>query len=375
MADVKMVNMPDLPILKHLDIPTEGEARVTNWAAWKKGEKPIGFVVGMLLLAGAAYALFVYVLPVVLRVLSETLAAIAAFLTIAFFVMASPLIYKLFRRIIRGIHKALIVSDPFAELEDQLGKMRNSRREFESAKNEINACKVQMKQAAVKAEKDAKIAQDRALECKKEAEILKQKLDGLVAQKGDAIKETDDFVTLENRLTTILGDGNRAVSEAQTHASLVDTFASRANIFAKLDRKLLNYGHAFDEKIKDFEMSIRNLKTVAQGMASANNATTRARNVLNNNNMGWEFDYAMEVITNKISADIASTQSNIRDLDSIVRDFNPNDERAYARLENFSNGIKEGTITVSDANRVSNPNFNLTPDQKNASGGLSDVFN
>jgi hypothetical protein len=295
------------------------------------------------------------------------------FALVALAFMMWPVVYKAFRRLVRSAHQSVIRIDPFAELEDQLGNMRNSRREFESAKNEINSCKVQMKQSALEAEKSAKIAQEKVLDKKDEAESIKKKLDGYIAAKGDAIRETDEFVELENRMATAIGDGNRAASESQTYASLVNTFASRANIFGKLDRKLMNYGHAFDEKIKDFEMSIKNLKTVATGMASANNATTRARTVLNNQN-GWELDYAMEVITTQIAGDIASTQSNIRDLDSIVRDFNPNDERAYARLESFANKIKGGEAEISDTNRVANPNYTLTPDQKNASGGLGDIF-
>ena len=108
-------------------------------------------------------------------------------------------------------------------------------------------------------------------------------------------------------------------------------------------------------------------------MQSANNATSRARKAMGNG-QDWQLDYALEVITNQISSDIANTQANIRDLDSIVRDFNPNDERAYARLEGFANQIKEGQFEVSDPNRVSNPNYKLTPDQKNAGGGLTDIF-
>ena len=53
--------------------------------------------------------------------------------------MLAPFIFKLFRRIIRGLHKFLIKVDPFAELDDQLGKMKDSRQEFEKVKAEINA--------------------------------------------------------------------------------------------------------------------------------------------------------------------------------------------------------------------------------------------
>jgi hypothetical protein len=367
-----LTKLNDLPILKHLDGGQQLSS--VNPQNWKRGEKSIAWFVGMAILAAAAYGFFMYVLPVILTALSQTLAAIVVVVTVVFAVMAFPLIFKLFRRIIRGLHKMLIKIDPFAELDDQLGKMKSSRQQFESVKAEINACKIQMKQEAVKAEKMAKDAGQKVVYCQEEAAALKIKLDKMTEKGGDAARETDDFVELEGKMNAAIGDGNRSVSEAETYKRMVDTFGSRANVFSKLDRKLVGYGHAFDEKIKDFSTSITLLKTESRAMEAANNATTRARKVLGQD-QGWEMDYALEVISGQIANDIAATQANIRDLDSIVKDFNPNDERAYARLEDFSNKIKGGEFEVSDPNRVSNPNYKLTPEQKNAGGGITDIFN
>jgi hypothetical protein len=370
-----LTKLSDLPILKHLE-GGSGELKVlpaNATASWKKGEKSIGWFVGAGLLAGVGYVFFKFVLPVLITVLTQTLAFLAVAGLLVFAILLAPFIYKLFRRIVRGLHKMLIKIDPFAELDDQLGKMKDSRQEFEKAKAEINACKIQMKQEAVKAEKLAKDASQKVLYAQQEAESIKEKLDKATQKHGDTARETDEFVEMEGRLSAAIGDGNRSVSEAETYKRLVDTFASRANVFAKLDRKLMSYGHAFDEKIKDFATSINLLKTEARAMESANNATSRARKAIGNS-QDWQLDYALEVISNQISSDIANTQANIRDLDSIVRDFNPNDERAYARLEDFANQIKEGQFEVSNPNRVSNPNYKLTPDQKNAGGGLTDIF-
>ena len=370
-----LTKLSDLPILKHLE-GGSGELRVlpqNALANWKRGEKSIAWFVALGLGAGVLYVFFQFILPVLIAALSQLLAFLAVAGALIFAVMLAPFIYKLFRRIVRGLHKLLIKIDPFAELDDQLGKMKDSRQEFEKGKVEINACRVQMKQEAVKAEKLAKDASQKVLYAQQEAANLKGKLDKAVEKIGDAARETDEFVEMEGRLNAAIGDGNRSVSEAETYKRLVDTFASRANVFAKLDRKLMAYGHAFDEKIKDFATSINLLKTESRAMASANSATSRARKAMGNN-QDWQLDYALEVISNQISTDIASTQANIRDLDSIVREFNPNDERAYARLEDFANHIKDGQFEVSDPNRVSNPNYKLTPDQKNAGGGLTDIF-
>jgi hypothetical protein len=375
MNNQSLTKLSELPILKHLD-GGSGELKVlppNAIAPWKRGEKSIGWFVGAGLLAGGAYIFFTYILPVLINVLTQTLAFLAVAGLLVFAVLLAPFIFKLFRRIVRGLHKMLIKIDPFAELDDQLGKMKDSREEFEKAKAEINACKIQMKQEAIKAEKLAKDASQKVVYAQQEAESIKEKLQKATDKHGDTARETDEFVEMEGRLSAAIGDGNRSVSEAETYKRLVDTFASRANVFAKLDRKLMSYGHAFDEKIKDFATSINLLKTESRAMESANNATSRARKAIGNS-QDWQLDYALEVISNQISSDIASTQANIRDLDSIVRDFNPNDERAYARLETFANQIKDGQFEVSDPNRVANPNYKLSPDQKNAGGGLTDIF-
>lgn len=369
-----LTKLSDLPILKHLE-GGENKLKVLpqNMANWKKGEKSIAWFVGLILILGILYGFFMFVLPVIVAAFTKALAALVVVGTVLFGIMMAPFIFKLFRRIVKGMHKFLIKVDPFAELDDQLGKMKDSRREFETVKAEINACKIQMKQEAVKAEKLAKDAGQKVVYCQEEAKILKAKLDKMLEKGGDAARETDDFVELEGKLNAAIGDGNRSVSEAETYRRLVDTFGSRANVFAKLDRKLVGYGHAFDEKLKDFATSINLLKTESRAMAAANNATTRARKVLGQS-QDWQLDYALEVISGQIASDIANTQANIRDLDSIVKDFNPNDERAYARLETFANQIKGGEFEVSDPNRVSNPNYKLTPEQKNAAGGITDIF-
>lgn len=370
-----LTKLSDLPILKHLD-GGENKLKVLpeNMANWKKGEKSIAWFVGLILILGIVYGFFMFVLPIIVAAFTKALAALVVVGTVIFGVMLAPFIFKLFRRIIRGLHKFLIKVDPFAELDDQLGKMKDSRQEFETVKAEINACKIQMKQEAIKAEKLAKDAGQKVVYCQEEAKVLKVKLDKMLEKGGDAARETDDFVELEGKLNAAIGDGNRSVSEAETYRRLVDTFGSRANVFAKLDRKLVGYGHAFDEKLKDFATSINLLKTESRAMAAANNATTRARKVLGQS-QDWQLDYALEVISGQIASDIANTQANIRDLDNIVKDFNPNDERAYARLETFANQIKGGEFEVSDPNRVSNPNYKLTQEQKNAGGGITDIFN
>ena len=225
-----LTKLSDLPILKHLD-GGENKLKVLpeNMANWKKGEKSIAWFVGLILILGIVYGFFMFVLPIIVAAFTKALAALVVVGTVIFGVMLAPFIFKLFRRIIRGLHKFLIKVDPFAELDDQLGKMKDSRQEFEKVKAEINACKIQMKQEAIKAEKLAKDASQKVVYCQEEAKVLKVKLDKMVEKGGDAARETDDFVELEGKLNGAIGDGNRSVSEAETYKKLEKTFGWGAN--------------------------------------------------------------------------------------------------------------------------------------------------
>ena len=186
-----LTKLSDLPILKHLE-GGENKLKVLpeNMANWKKGEKSIAWLVGLVLILAVGYGFITVLLPLITSLLVgvitlgfkmiEAMVVVGAVL-LGF--MLSPLIFKVFRRIVRSLHKLLIRIDPFAELDDQLGKMKDSRREFETVKAEINACKIQMKQEAVKAEKLAKDASQKVVYCQEEAKVLKAKLDKMLEKR------------------------------------------------------------------------------------------------------------------------------------------------------------------------------------------------
>ena len=142
----------ELPILKHF----QASDITLNPQNWRKGEKGIGTVVGIVLLGTIAWGLYQYVLPIVFTWIGQVMGAIAAaFLVIAFFIML-PVIIKGLKKVARALHKMLIKYDPFGELEEQKQKMIQNRVQFKQAKAKIKAIKSNMEDESIKSEKEAK---------------------------------------------------------------------------------------------------------------------------------------------------------------------------------------------------------------------------
>ena len=149
----------ELPILKHF---AKGEISL-NPQNWRKGEKGIATVVGLVLLGTIAWGLYQFILPIVFTWIGKTLGAIAvAVLVIAFFIML-PVIIKGFKKLARGLHKMLIKYDPFGELEEQKEKMMDNRDQFKQAKAKIKAINSNMEGESLKAEKESKEYQDKVV--------------------------------------------------------------------------------------------------------------------------------------------------------------------------------------------------------------------
>ncbi|HTF31435.1 MAG TPA: hypothetical protein VK625_21405, partial [Flavitalea sp.] len=149
----------ELPILRHF----EKNEITFNPKNWRKGEKGIGAIVGLVLVGTVAWGLYSFILPIVFTWIGQVLGAIAAaVLVIAFFILL-PVILKALKRLARFLHKLLIKYDPFGELEEQKQKMQQNRVEFKQAKAKIKAIKSNMEQESIKAEKESKEYQEKVL--------------------------------------------------------------------------------------------------------------------------------------------------------------------------------------------------------------------
>ncbi|AXY76328.1 hypothetical protein D3H65_21040 [Paraflavitalea soli] len=360
----------ELPILKHFE-----KSQITfNPKNWRKGEKGIAWVVGLVLLGTIAWGLYQFILPIVFTWIGQVMGAIAAaVLVIAFFIML-PVIIKGMKKLARSMHKMLIRYDPFGELEEQKEKMIQNRVQFKEAKAKIKAIKSNMESESIKAEKEAKDYQEKVLVLQARAEATKNKMKEIEQRIGEAAKDSDAYVDLQTNIMKTLSEGQRVSHMLNQSTSLVRKYGSRAHVIGKLDRKLNMVDTAMEIKIADFEVSIDMLKKEYAFAQAARSATEQAKSAMLFTK-GWELEYALDVVTDTIALDLASTRENLLDLDSLTSQYSLDSDELYTKLDKLSDQIKTDNYDIPESKKYSNPNYQLTQEDKQESKGFGDIFN
>jgi hypothetical protein len=360
----------ELPILKHF----EKSAISLNPQNWRKGEKGIAAVAGLVIVGTIAWGLYRFILPIVFTWIGKTLGAISvAVLVIGFFILL-PVIIKGFKKLARQLHKLMIKHDPFGELEEQKQKMIDNRGMFKQAKAKIKAIKSNMESESVKAEKDAKEYQDTVVTMQSRAETLKNKMIAMESVKGAAAKETDEYSEFQTGLMKTLSEAQRVTHMLNQSTALVRKYGSRAHIIGKLDRKLNMVDTAMEIKIADFDVSIGMLKKEYAFAQAAREATEQAKSAMLFTK-SWELEYALDVVSNTISMDLAVTKENLLDLDSLTSQYSFDSDELYTRLDKLADQIKTNNYVIPDSQKYNNPNYKLTGDDKLESKGFGDIFN
>ena len=360
----------ELPILKHFE-----KSQITfHPKNWRKGEKGIAWVVGLVLLGTIAWGLYQFVLPIVFTWIGQMLGAIAAtVLVIAFFIML-PVIIKALKKLSRAMHKMLIRHDPFGELEEQKEKMIQNRVQFKEAKAKIKAIKNNMEAESVKAEKEAKDYQDKVVTLQTKAATTKQKMHEMEQKKGEAAKESDEYVDLQTNMMKTLSEAQRVSHMLNQSTGLVRKYGSRAHVIGKLDRKLNMVDTAMEIKVADFEVSIDMLKKEYAFAEAARSATEQAKSAMLFTK-GWELEYALDVVTNTIAIDLATTQENLLDLDSLTSQYSLDSDELYTKLDKLADQIRTDSYNIPESKKYSNPNYKLSPEDRQESKGFGDIFN
>jgi len=361
----------DLPILKHFD-DEKGEVSL-NPSKWRNGEKGLNAAIKLALFGGLGYAAWVYILPPLFTALGQVIALAGVAIFLIAFIMMLPVIFKGLRRFTRSIHKSLIRHDPFGELQEQKQKMLKNRKVFKNSKAKIKALKNNMESEALKSEKEAKGFQDRVVSLQKQAQKIKTEMERIVSEKGTAGKDTDDYVELHSALAKKLSESQRISHQLDQSKSFIQKYGSRATVMGKLDRKLTLAGTAIDIKISDFEVTIKMLEKEYQFAKTAKAATDGAKSAMHFTK-DWELEYALDVVTETIAMDIARTQENLSDIDMLTSKYDVDSDELYAQLDTLADKIKTGKDYVPDANKYNNPNYKLTTEDKQASGGFGNMF-
>ena len=131
---------------------------------------------------------------------------------------------------------------------------------------------------------------------------------------------------------------------------------------------------AMEIKIADFEVSIDMLKKEFAFAAAARHATEQAKSAMLFTK-GWELEYALDVVTNTIALDLATTRENLMDLDSLTSQYSVDSDELYTKLDKLADQIKTDAIAFPEAKTYTNPNYKLSKEDKQESQGFGDIFN
>jgi hypothetical protein len=362
-------NLAGLPILKHFD---QNEI-AKNVESFRNGEKGLFWFLKLGALIGVGYLLWTYVLPPIMIALGQLAAVAATAIGVVFLIIAAPVIIKGIRRFTRALHKAVIKYDPFAQLEDERNKMLKNQNDFRIAKSNISQLKQEMEIEADKSEKEAESGQTRIIAIQGKAEKLDVEMKEMVRVKGVDAKSEDEYVEKAAEFQKILAEAQRVSNKLTQAKDFVQKYGARAAVMKKLGQKLTMVETAMEIKIQDFDATIEMLKKDYEFGQKSNAATSAAKSVLGFSK-GWEFDYALDVVTSTIAADIAMTAGNLRDIETLTTNYNLDSDELFANLNQIADKIKVGQDIIPDAKQYSNPEYKLTRDDKLKSGGFGDLF-
>lgn len=362
-------NVYDLPILKNF---SKNEI-VTKVDTFRKGEKNLFWFIKLAVFGVLGYLTWVYVLPPVFQMVGRFASiAVTAFLCVAA-VVTAPAILRGLRNFTRNLHKTFIKHQPFVELANQRVKMVDNQQTFRIAKGGIVTLKNDFEAQAVLAEKDVKTGEKDILKLQNKAVTLKQQMTDLVTEKGPDIKGEDMYVDLQNDYTKTLADAQRQANKLNQSILYVSKYGTRANIMKKMGQKLSMVETAMQIKLEDFDATVDMLKKDYDFGQRSNAATSAAKSALGFTK-GWEFEYAMDVITATISQDIAITSGNLKDIDSLTANFTLDSDESFDNLNMLADRIKTGADVRPTAKQYANPEYKLTSDDKRNSGGFTEVF-
>lgn len=361
----------ELPILKHFDEAKGEIALKAN--SLKKNQKGLFWLLSLGLFGVGGYLVWTYIIPPLFTMLGTVIALSATAIFLIFLVMMFPVIMKGLRFATKNLHKSLIQHNPFNELEEQKQKMLKNRDVFKNTKTKLKGLKNEMEIEASKAEKEAQTFQEDVLSLQRQAEKLKSAMDEMVKQQGIVAKDTDEYVALQSELARKLSDSQRVSNQYEQSKNFIQKYGVRANVLGKMDRKLTLAGTAIDIKIADFDTTIIMLKKEYEFAKNAKAATESAKSAMMFTK-DWELDYALDVVTTTIAQDIATTSENLIDIDTLTSKYSVDNDELYSRLDSLADKIKTGDNTIPDSTKYTNPNYKMTKEDKQESGGFGDIF-
>jgi hypothetical protein len=301
------------------------------------------------------------------------LAVAATGVMIVGLIIAAPVIVKGLRALTRSLHKMIIRHDPFAQLEVERQKMITNQTTFRVAKGNIAQLKNDMELESSRAQTEAEEGQKSILRLQAKAQKIKSRMEEMLQKGGVEARGEDEYVNSAAEFQKVNAEALRVSNKLTQAKDFVQKYGTRANIMKKMGHKLTMVETAMDIKISDFDATIDMLKKDYEFGQKSNAATTAAKNAMGFTK-GWEFDYALDVVTSTIAADIAITAGNLKDIETLTTNYTLDSDELFANLNAVADKIKVGEDIIPSAKQYNNPEYVLSSTDRQKSGGFGELF-
>lgn len=364
-----MQDYKSLPMFKTIDI-VEG----SNLDKFRKGELPIFNISKILVLGGIGVVGYWFVsgfLASLFIMLGQLLAAIVTGLAVLFTIMMLPVIFKAMRRLTRVIHKALIRYDPFGELYEGIAKMFANLDLIKNSIKKIRELEDSTSKKALEYELKVKEYGDAIDNAHSFINKARSKRDEIQNRLGKEAEHDDEYIKLYLAETEKLAGVNNMIRQNQQAKDLIIKYGMRHDRMKKTRQKLEKVFSFTKIKIAETETSVKILETdykFAKEGAAATRAAVEATKGFEGN---WSTEYAIEVATASISADLQEMSMNLKEIDSIANGFDLDNDTMYDRLLKYTDDMKVTPVVTAD--RYLKGNFTPTQQEKTISG-LNDLF-
>ena len=362
-------NLMELPILKHFD----QNQIATKVDTFRKVEKNLFWFMKLAAFGAIGYGLWKYVLPTVFQAIGHMLAVAATGVMIVGLIIAAPVILKGLRALTRSLHKMIIRHDPFAQLEIERQKMISNQTTFRVAKGNIAQLKNDMELESSRAQTEAEEGQKSILRLQAKAQKIKTRMEEMLQKGGVEARGEDEYVNLAAEFQKVNAEALRVSNKLTQAKDFVQKYGTRANIMKKMGHKLTMVETAMEIKISDFDATVEMLKKDYEFGRKSNAATTAAKNAMGFTK-GWEFDYALDVVTSTIAADIAITAGNLKDIETLTTNYTLDSDELFANLNAVADKIKVGEDIIPSAKQYNNPEYVLSSTDRQKSGGFGELF-
>lgn len=375
---MKSTNITKLPIFANKQYDSSAITEVSKnmsdkLGSFRKGEKGLYNIVKLGAVGVVGYFSWVYILPPLFQALGQVIAIGGTLAATAVLIALSPVFFRWLRYFTRLCHQSVIKHNPFGVFEDQRAKIVANKKKFHLSKGNVMKLKDDMFRYSEEAEQSANDLQKRITSLSKKVNEIKVKMTKIINAKGKEAQTDDEYINLHIEYNKYLSESQRRAFELEQQQGFVIKYGARADVMKKLVQKLTLVEGSMENKILDFDATIKILKKDYEFAKNSKEATSTAKDAMMFAE-GWEFDFAMDVVTSTIAQDIAITSSNLNDIDSYTANFNIDSDELFNNLSTLAEDIKIGDNVTPSAKAYRAPNYQQTHEDRLNSGGFGNVF-